>query len=136
MFEPPRSPQEVHTQWVAYGQDKNLDGLLSLYEADAVIYDLDNDRHLVDDAARRAFLGGWLEVVERFDLKTVSVTANGSGDYALLRSTWFAEMRRPDGGTFRVEHGGAEIVRRQDDGSFKFIIDNPYAAPFSPEFFD
>lgn len=136
MFDkPPQSPQEVHTQWVAYGKAKDLEGLLSLYEPDGVIWDMDNDLYLTTNEQRGHFLGGWLDIVEDFDLKTVSLTAKGDGDIVLLLSSWWAQMQRADGHRFRVEHGGAEIVRRQADGSWKFIIDNPYAAHFRPELF-
>lgn len=126
------SPKEVHDLWVEYGKAKDLDGLLSLYEPGGSIYDVGRDELLEDDSARRRFLKEFLETVGDFNLYTASITMSGCGTYALLRSKWYAKGVKDDDAVERAEWStqncGAEVVRKQDDGSWLFIIDNPYAA--------
>ena len=55
----------------------------------------------------------------RFELRTAAVRT--AGDLALLSNTWTATT--PDGGAF----GGrtTEVVRRQPDGRWLVVIDDP-----------
>jgi ketosteroid isomerase-like protein len=47
------------------------------------------------------------------------------GDIALLSNAWIFEM---DGAAV-ARSVTAEVARRQPDGSWRYIIDNPYGAP-------
>ena len=47
-----------------------------------------------------------------------------AGDLALIHTPW--TMTMPDGST--PDGATAEVVRRQSDGSWKYIIDNPDGA--------
>ena len=95
----------------------DLDGLMSLYEPDA-IFTNSSGAH-VGLAAIRDVLRGYLDT-------GASITMNDSvvfeaGELALVHWSW--TMNFPDG---RVAEGAtAEVLRHQDDGSWKFVIDNP-----------
>lgn len=96
---------------------RDLDGLMSLYEPDAVFTN-SSGAH-VGLAAIRSVLQGYLDT-------GASITMNDSvvfeaGELALVHWSW--TMNFPDG---RVAGGAtAEVLRHQDDGSWKFVIDNP-----------
>jgi ketosteroid isomerase-like protein len=45
-----------------------------------------------------------------------------------MHSQWTLKGIGPDGSAVEMEMQGTEIVRKQADGSWKFIIDNPYSA--------
>jgi ketosteroid isomerase-like protein len=45
-----------------------------------------------------------------------------AGDLALMRTPW-TTMQMPDGSS--PKGATAEVVRRQTDGSWKYVIDNP-----------
>lgn len=126
------SPKEAHELWVEYGRAKNLDALLTLYETDGAIWDIGSGKALTTPEERRVFLQEFLDTVSDFHLETASVTINGVGDVALLRSKWYAEGVSKDEAGERSEwtsrNCGSEVVRRQADGSWLFILDNPYAA--------
>jgi ketosteroid isomerase-like protein len=125
------SPKEAHDLWVSYGQARDLEALLSLYEPGGSIFDVGRNRLLTTPEERREFLSGFIQSVD-FELYTASITMSGDGTLALLRSKWFAKGVSKDGVEGRQEwtarNCGAEIVRKQPDGSWLFIIDNPYAA--------
>jgi uncharacterized protein (TIGR02246 family) len=58
----------------------------------------------------------------------VNAIQNGSGDVALLRSKWSLTGTGPDGKPMTMGGNGTEVVRRQADGTWLFIIDNPSGA--------
>ena len=47
------------------------------------------------------------------------------GDIALLSNVWKFELDGSEAATAIT----AEVARRQPDGSWRYVIDNPYAAP-------
>lgn len=126
------TPKEAHELWVEYGHAGNLDAMLSLYETDGTIWDIGSGKALTTPEERRVFLREFLDTISDFYLETASVTLNGAGDVALLRSKWYAEGVSEDDAGKRAEwtsrNCGSEVVRKQADGSWLFIVDNPYAA--------
>lgn len=95
----------------------DLDGLMELYEQDAVFTNA-RGAH-VGSVAIRNVLQGYLD-------SGASITMNDSvafeaGGLALVHWSW--TMVFPDGRT--AEGATAEVLRRQEDGSWKFVIDNP-----------
>jgi ketosteroid isomerase-like protein len=111
------SPDEASKLFEARFGAGDLDGLVELYEKDAVFTN-----------ARGAFTGHGAihEVLAGYLSTGASITFNDSvafeaGNLALVHWSW--TMNFPDG---RVAEGAtAEVLRRQDDGSWKFVIDNP-----------
>lgn len=126
------TPKAAHELWVEYGHAGNLDAMLTLYETDGTIWDIGSGKALTTPEERRAFLREFLDTISYFHLETASVTLNGAGDVALLRSKWYAEGVSEDDAGKRAEwtsrNCGSEVVRKQADGSWLFIVDNPYAA--------
>jgi uncharacterized protein (TIGR02246 family) len=53
------------------------------------------------------------------------VTAVQAGALALLSSTWSLTGTGPDGSPVRLAGQGREVVRRQPDGTWLFVIDDP-----------
>ncbi len=95
----------------------DLDGLMELYEDGAVFTNAQGAHE--GPAAIREVLAGYLSTGASIVMnESVSFEA---GDVALVHWAW--TMTFPDG---RVAEGAtAEVLRRQEDGSWKFIIDNP-----------
>ena len=48
------------------------------------------------------------------------------GDIALTGCNWVFEATGPDGSPVNVSSKSVEIVRRQPDGTWRYVIDNPY----------
>jgi ketosteroid isomerase-like protein len=95
----------------------DLDGLMELYEDQAVFTNA-RGAHVGPEAIR--------EVLAGYISTGASITMNESvafqaGDLALVHWSWTMDF--PDGR--QAEGATAEVLRRQPDGSWKFLIDNP-----------
>ena len=95
----------------------DLDGLMDLYE-DAALFTNAQGVHSGSEAIREVLVG--------YLSTGAAITMNDSvafeaGDLALVHWSW--TMTFPDG---REARGAtAEVLRRQPDGSWRFLIDNP-----------
>ena len=109
-------PDLVSKQLVTFLNEGDLDGVLGLYEKNAVFADLEGTAKGLADirAAHQRFLDSGLTLVLN---DSVVVEAN---DTALVHWSW--TVGRRDGTS--MEGVSAEVLRLQADGSWKFIIDN------------
>lgn len=106
-----RDPQELAQLIVARANAGDVDGMVALYEPDAVL--ATGDETVARGTAQiRAFWAKTVAAGRKFDLGVQS-TAMRSGDLALTST------RQPDGRTT------AEVARRQPDGSWLWVIDQP-----------
>lgn len=112
-----RQPAEASKSFEALFGAGDLDGLMRLFEPGAVFTNA-RGAHVGLEAIRNV-LQGYLDTGATITMNdSVSVEA---GDIALVHWSW--TMVFPDG---RIAKGAtAEVLRRQDDGAWKFIIDNP-----------
>jgi ketosteroid isomerase-like protein len=74
--------------------------------------------------AVREALTGLLALTPRIklDVKKLAET----GDIALTTSKWVLEGTGSDGKPVKAEGQSAEVARRQPDGTWLFVIDNPH----------
>jgi ketosteroid isomerase-like protein len=112
-----REPAEAGILFVRYFTDGDLDGLMSLYEEDAVFPTPHGTSTGTDEirATLKAYLDSGAKLVFGESL------VFPAGDLALMHTPW--TMTLPDGAS--SEGATAEVVRRQADGGWKYIIDNP-----------
>lgn len=95
----------------------DLDGLMDLYE-DAAVFTNAQGVHRGSEAIRDV-LAGYPSTGASITMK--DSVAFEAGDLALVHWSW--TMNFPDG---REAQGAtAEVLRRQPDGSWRFLIDNP-----------
>jgi len=112
-----REPAETSTLFERYFADGDLEQLMSLYEADAVFPTPHGTSTGHDEI--RATLHAYLDSGAKLVFGESLVFP--AGDLALIHTPW--TMQLPDG---RSPTGAtAEVVRRQPDGSWKYVIDNP-----------
>jgi ketosteroid isomerase-like protein len=50
------------------------------------------------------------------------------GDLALLQGEWAFVGTAPDGSPVELAGRSAEVVRRQPDGSWRYVIDHPFGS--------
>jgi ketosteroid isomerase-like protein len=110
-------PAEASSLFERYFAEGDLEGLMSLYEEDAVFPTPRGTSTGHDEI--RATLKAYLDSGARLVFGASLVFA--AGDLALIHTPW--TMHMPDGST--PEGATAEVVRRQSDGGWKYIIDNP-----------
>jgi ketosteroid isomerase-like protein len=103
----------------------DLDAALSLYEPEAtlVMPSQFGEGSVTGRDALREALSGFLQLSPVLTVKVD--TTHLAGDTAQVIGNWTLTGRDPEGND--IDTGGryADIVRRQPDGSWLFVIDNP-----------
>lgn len=115
-------PAELHTAVERAFNVGDVDALMDLYELDAQMVHEDGSVVTGVDAIRELWaslvsMGGQLTMTTRYAVE--------SGDLALLSNDWTFTL----GGSTIASAITAELARRQPDGSWRYLIDNPYGAP-------
>lgn len=101
----------------------DLDGLVSLFDSQAVFVPAPGQVAAGSDALR-AVLADLLAIGGRLQIKTKSL--HQVGDTALRTHEWKLEGNDPDGNPITVGGRAAVVYRRQADGSWCLVIDNPF----------
>jgi ketosteroid isomerase-like protein len=115
-------PEELHILFGAYVNAHDVDALMALYEPASTAVDLQG--HLLQDPdTLRASLSALLSVIEYLDGTTRKVLM--AGNVALLSSSWSAVLRAQELERKHVTGTSAEVARRQPDGTWLFVIDDP-----------
>jgi ketosteroid isomerase-like protein len=119
---PAMTPEQLHILFVDAVNAHDLDALMELYEPNPIGADLDGNT-VRGISTMRQFLAEFLAVAQTIDTTTRKAIA--SDDIALLSGRWTAHIRTPDGEDLITEGSSAEVARRQPDGTWRFIIDDP-----------
>jgi ketosteroid isomerase-like protein len=69
-------------------------------------------------------LAGFISMKGKLDLDVTRVLE--VDDLALVTGVWSFDGTRPDGEPARLEAHNADVLRRQPDGTWRFVIDNPW----------
>ena len=121
----PRTPETLHERFSEACNARDLEALLALYDPEAVIAESTGELTRGTDAIREhIFKLLALKPVMRI-LATRTVI---SGDLALSSSHWQCDATAADGTEIQLEHRGSELSRRQPDGSWRIVVDNPWGA--------
>jgi uncharacterized protein (TIGR02246 family) len=124
MADGPRTPEECDRRFGEYASAGDIEGLLSLYEPEACLTGPDGSV-AVGHAAIRALLAGFEEGAVQMHMHVVKVVR--AGDLAVMTNDWRAVGRNPDGSPLEISGRAIEVVRRQPDGTWRFVVDDPYA---------
>lgn len=120
---PAAEPQDVHRLFSERFAAGDLEGLLALYEPTATLVPQPGQSVSGHAAIREALQGflamkGTLTMESRFLAQTDEI--------AQLASIWSLSATGPDGAPIELGGTGFEVVRRQPDGTWKLVIDNPW----------
>jgi ketosteroid isomerase-like protein len=117
------TPEQVLASIVHGINTGNLDALMSLYESSAAFAtqpgSLAHGLRGVRDG-----LAGFIAMKGTLNLKVTRVL-EASG-LALVIGEWSFVGTGPDGQPVRLTGHSADVLRRQPDGSWRFVIDNPW----------
>ena len=119
-----REPEEAHRLWGERFQAGDLEGLLALYEPGATLA-AQPGQSVTGTAAIREALAGFLGLGASFAFRETKPALRG-GDLALLHDSWTMDGTGADGSPLHLEATTADVVRRQPDGTWLFVIDNPW----------
>jgi uncharacterized protein (TIGR02246 family) len=114
----------LHLLFARAVQVGDLDAVMALYEPNATFVPLPGQL-VTGHAAIREALRGMFALRPRFELDPrESIVA---GDIALLISRWKISGTRLDGRPLHLEGQTSDVARRQEDGTWLLVIDNPYS---------
>jgi len=116
--------EDLHRAVEKAVNDGDVDALVALYEPDACLLGPAGEQSVGLDAIRAT----WEEMLAfggSVAMTTRSVVE--AGDLAYLSNHWELTI---DGAVVGAATTG-EVARQQADGSWKYVIDNPYAAEVS-----
>jgi uncharacterized protein (TIGR02246 family) len=120
---PAKSPEEVYQLFKRYFSAGDLDSLMSLYDENATMVPQPGQT-VSGKAAIREALGLFLSIKGEFRMEACrSISAN---DVALLFSKWILNGTTPDGSNVSLGGSTSDVVRKQADGTWLFVIDNPF----------
>jgi uncharacterized protein (TIGR02246 family) len=117
-------PQDIHEKFEQAFSAGDLDALVGLYEPDAVL-NMTDGTILRGQAAIREAYRGLLGMKPTMTIETLHAFESNDG-LAMLHGRWSMNGTNPaDGSPVQMEGRNTEVVRRQADGSWLFVIDNP-----------
>ena len=119
---PARTPEEVDRCLAEAFRAKDLEAILALYEPGATFI-AQPGQPVTGLAAIRVAIQGLLSIKPHLQLEVTRVLQ--AGDIALLSSTWTLTGTTPEGNALTMSGNGMEVVRRQSDGTWWYVIDDP-----------
>ena len=122
---PARKPEEADLLVIEALNAGDVERALTFYEPDATFVP-EPGKAATGLAAISVVLNGFVALKPRLTIEVPQVVE--SGDVALLCSRWTLKGTGPDGSPVDMVGQGAEVVRRQADGTWRFIVDNPFAS--------
>jgi ketosteroid isomerase-like protein len=117
-------PEEMNPAFATAVNSGDIENLLELYEADALLAARPGERARGADEIRAALagllaLGGTMESRNVYCMQVE--------DIALLQGEWRLVTTGPDASLLELTSRTAEVVRRQPDGSWLYVIDHAFA---------
>jgi uncharacterized protein (TIGR02246 family) len=117
------TPEQVLASIVTGINSGDLDSLMPLYETDAAfVPEPGNLAH--GPSGIGECLNGFISMNGTLDLEVTRVLQ--VDDLALVIGVWSFDGTAPDGEPVRLESQNADVLRRQADGTWRFVIDNPW----------
>ena len=117
------TPVQVLESIVTGINSGNLESLMPLYESDAAFATQPGSLAPGAPGIREA-LNGFISMKGKLDLGVTRVLE--VDDLALVIGEWSFNGTGPDGEPVQLEAKNADVLRRQSDGSWRFVIDNPW----------
>jgi uncharacterized protein (TIGR02246 family) len=108
-------------------QEGDIETSVALYEPDATLFSKSGEVMMGHDAIR-ANNAALIALKPTFHVEYIVSTMNGDGSIATTRMKARLEGTRPDGRPVRSALHTLEVLRRQGDGSWRYVIDDPFGS--------
>src|SRR3954471_3703109 len=118
---PANQPFELLALFAEEFNRGDVDALLALYEPTATVV---GEEHVTGAERLRDALETWLTRRGRMTVATRAVIESQDG-LAILHGAWVVEPTTDTGAVGMTQGVSTEVVRRQPDGSWRFVIDSP-----------
>ena len=118
-------PEEMNGAFAAAVNSGDVERVLALYEPEALLVPRPGARASGIEEISAALeellaLGG--------TMASRNVLCMQVGELALLQGEWHLSGTAPDGSPLKLSSRTAEVVRRQPDGSWLYVIDHAFGA--------
>ena len=117
------TPEQVLESIVTGINSGNIESLMPLYESEAAFATEPGSLAPGASGIREA-LTSFISMKGKLDLDVTRVLE--VDDLALVVGVWSFDGTGPDGEPVRLEARNADVLRRQADGRWRFVIDNPW----------
>ena len=122
---PAKTPEDTDRLFAEALNAGRIDDLVALYEPQATLMPSPG-KLVTGSAAIREALAQFIAAKPKMSLKPKVVAQ--SGDLAVLTAKWDLAMTGQDGKPANMTGQSVEVVRRQSDGRWLFVIDLPFGA--------
>jgi uncharacterized protein (TIGR02246 family) len=122
---PARTPEELARLFAEAFNAHDLEAMVALFEPEATVIPQPGQVVRGTEDIREA-LSGFVALKPKFEGELKK--AFQAGDIALLFSEWTLSATDPDGNAIEMEGRPTDVARCQPDGSWLFVIDDPYGA--------
>ena len=116
-------PEECDLLLMKAVESGDLDAAVALYEPDAVFV-VSPDRVVTGRAAIREVLQAMAASMTG-NVEAVTVVPSADGTVAVTRTKGSITSAGPDGKPVTTPFHSVEVVRKQPDGTWRFVIDDP-----------
>ena len=117
------TPGEVLDSVVEGINRGDLNSLITLYEADACFASQPGQPAKSPESVRES-LRKFIDLKGKLDLKVKRVLH--ASDLALVITEWSFSGTGPNGNPVNLVSKSADVLRHQADGTWQFVIDNPW----------
>ena len=117
------TPRELIDDFFAKFNAADIEGVLAHYESDAAFVDEPGKVVHGTDAIRESLNNFFALKPNLTNVKTETILA---GDIGTNHTKWKLTGTGPDGEPVSMEGVAIDIIRRQPDGTWKMVIDNPW----------
>lgn len=119
-------PTKAHVEFATAFNARDLDALCDMYEPAALMPSEPGMKPACGIEAIRETLKGYLGMKPIMQIESKFVHQNG--ELALLRAHWKVKGAGPDGSNVEMSAESVELIRRQPDGTWRYVIDHPFGA--------
>ena len=119
----PESPEQVIERFASALSRGDLDGAMAVYDPEATLAPRPGEQVTGLEAIRAA--------LEQFAALKPSLTGDitkilTAGDVALVMNRWRLTGAQPDGTPVEMSGHSADVLRRNADGGWRVLIDDPW----------
>ncbi len=120
-------PENCSRVLVAALESGDIELSVALYEPSAVLFKKSGEVMTGLDAIRENN-AGVIALNPKFTIAFITATLSGDGTLATNRMKAELAFTKPDGQLVRTNVDTLEVLRKQEDGSWRYIIDDPYGS--------
>jgi uncharacterized protein (TIGR02246 family) len=120
---PATTPEQLHVLFEEALNSGSVEGVLDLYEDDATLMQA-NGTAVTGKAAIKEALLGFFAMKPTLRMETGTVL-HGGLNLAMMEARWTLDGEGPGGIKMRLTGTAHEVVRRHQNGSWLYVIDDP-----------